>query len=171
MKKTCILIALALSAGVNAFADESPATNDAPFATQSPAPGPQGSRFGAGLVIGEPTGPNVKYWINDTLALDGTVGWSLRDGDNVYVNADALWHKFDVIPVSSGRTAAYIGVGPSIEFRHEEDNRFGVRAPVGISYMLDNKPIDVFVEVAPVLDVSPGLHGDFTAGIGVRFWF
>ena len=174
MKTKNILTTLALFTGLCAFADDAPGTN-------STAATPQNStsrymdgmagKFGAGLVVGEPTGPTVKYWLNDTMAIDGTFGWSLRDDDRFYVNVDFLWHNFDLIPVTSGRAPVYFGVGPSIEFRHNEDNRFGVRAPIGVSYMLDNKPLDVFVEFAPILDFSPGLRGDFNPGIGVRFWF
>lgn len=172
-KKIKIIAALALFAGWGALADEAPpATNNMSVASQSTAAGStSSSRFGAGIVVGQPIGANAKYWLNNTMALDGTFGWSLRDDDDVYLNADILWHNFDLIPTSSGRTAVYAGVGPSIEFRDEEDNRFGVRVPVGISYMLENKPVDVFVEVAPIVDVSPDVRGDFSVGIGVRYWF
>lgn len=171
MKNTCILILLAAGSCLNAFGDETPAAGSTAMPTQSTSPSPEQTRFGAGVVIGEPTGPTVKYWLNDVLALDGTVGWSLRDDDNVYLNADLLWHKLDLIPVTNGSTAAYIGVGPSIEFRREEDNRFGVRVPLGLTYRPNNRPLDVFVEFAPILDAAPNVHGDFNAGIGLRYWF
>jgi hypothetical protein len=170
MKKTVILTTLAMFTGCGLLADEA-SSNNAAMTRQSPITSSQPRRIGAGIVVGQPTGPTVKYWLNDTMALDGTVGWSLRDDDNIYLNADVLWHNFDLLPVSRGRAAVYVGVGPSIEFRREEDNRVGVRAPVGISYTFENKPLDAFVEVAPILDVAPGLHGDFNVGIGVRYWF
>jgi len=36
-------------------------------------------RLGVGVIVGEPTGASVKYWLNDTLAVDGAAGWSLHD--------------------------------------------------------------------------------------------
>jgi hypothetical protein len=32
-------------------------------------------------------------------------------------------------------------------------------------------PVDVFLEVAPILDFTPSTRGGFTAGIGARYWF
>ncbi len=174
MKKTNILTALALFTSCCAQADETPGTNTTAAALQSSmnrSMDDMAGKFGAGLVIGEPTGPTVKYWLNDTMAIDGTLGWSLRDDNNIHLNADVLWHNFDLIQASNGRAAVYYGVGPSIEFRHTGDSRFGARAPIGVSYKLDDKPVDVFVEIAPIFDFAPDLRGDFNAGIGVRYWF
>jgi hypothetical protein len=181
MKTKCLITSLALSASLTALADEttgtkttSPAsgTNALTYGSPAPATASESGRFGAGFVFGEPTGFNAKYWLNNTMALDGQFGISLRDDDNYYLNADILWHNYDLIPVSHGRAAAYLGVGPSIEFRdEEEDNRFGVRVPIGVSYQFDDKPLDVFVEFAPILDFSPDVEGDFNIGIGLRYWF
>jgi hypothetical protein len=171
MTKKAPLAALAFLAGYSVLAEEAMGTNNSAITKQSPTTSSEPMRIGAGVIVGEPTGPTAKFWLTETLAIDGTLGWSLRDTDNVYLNADILWHNYDLIPVSRGKTAVYYGVGPSIEFRHDEDNRFGVRAPVGVSYTFDDKPLDVFVEVAPILDVAPELRGDFNVGIGVRYWF
>lgn len=171
MTKKAPLAALAFLAGYTVLAEEAMGTNNSAITRQSPTTSSEPMRIGAGVIVGEPTGPTAKFWLTDTLAIDGTLGWSLRDDDNVYLNADILWHNYDLIPVSRGKTAVYYGVGPSIEFRHDEDNRFGVRAPVGVSYTFDDKPLDVFLEVAPILDVAPELRGDFNVGIGVRYWF
>jgi hypothetical protein len=177
MKTTCITISLALFTGLTACTAETLAANPDPASTtpaaQSPPPRSTrpSSRFGAGVVIGEPTGVSAKYWLSDVVALDGMLGFRLSDTDDVFLNADVLWHNYDLIPVSTGRAAAYLGVGPSILFRDEEDNRFGIRVPVGVSYKFNNQPLDVFLEVAPIVDVAPVVRGDFNVGIGVRFWF
>jgi hypothetical protein len=42
---------------------------------------------------------------------------------------------------------------------------------VGIAYLLDQHPIDVFFEVAPLLNVTPSVRGDVNVAIGARFWF
>ena len=174
MKTINILTTLALFAGVCAFADEAPGANNTATAlhnSMNRSVDDMSGRIGAGLVIGEPTGPTLKYFLNDIVAVDATMGWSLRNDRNIYVNADILWHDYDLIQPARGRASVYVGVGPSLEFRHNDDNRFGVRGPIGVSYLLDNTPVDVFMEIAPVLDFSPGLRGDFNAGIGVRYWF
>lgn len=179
MKTTSLITSLAMFASLTALADDVMGTNtNHPIGTNtltyvSPAPASATSpgRFGAGFVFGEPTGISAKYWINDVIALDAAFGISLEDSDDVFLNADVLWHNYDLIPVSRGRAAAYLGIGPSILFRDEEDNRFGVRVPVGVSYQFDDKPLDIFFEIAPILDLSPDVEGDFNIGIGLRYWF
>lgn len=129
-------------------------------------------KMGVGVILGEPIGGSVKYFFNDTMAVDGAVGYSWRDNTDVYFHADALWHKFDWIPVSHGSMPVYFGVGGLVRFRDSNhDNEVGVRLPVGVSYMFENKPIDVFAEIAPAIDVAPTTRLDITGGVGIRFWF
>ncbi|MDD5141579.1 MAG: hypothetical protein PHY43_15120 [Verrucomicrobiales bacterium] len=129
-------------------------------------------KLGAGVIVGEPTGGSVKYWFNDTLAIDGAVGWSSHDNTDLYLHSDVLWHNFDLIPVSQGRLPVYFGAGGLVRFRDDnKDNQVGVRVPVGLSYMFDNAPLDVFAELGPALDVAPHVRGEITGGIGIRYWF
>ena len=51
------------------------------------------------------------------------------------------------------------------------DNQVGIRAPIGLSYMFDREPIDIFVEIRPAIDIAPSVRGDITGGIGIRYWF
>jgi len=129
-------------------------------------------KFGAGVTFGEPIGADVKYWFNETMAVDGALGWSFHDDTDVYLHSDVLWHDFHLIPVSQGQMPLYFGVGALARFRHGDDaNQAGIRAPVGISYMFDNAPVDIFAEVAPAVDVAPYVRGEVTGGIGIRYWF
>lgn len=126
----------------------------------------------AGLMVGEPTGGTLKYWLNNTMAVDGAVGWSWHDHTDIYFQGDILWHNFNLIPVSHGRLPVYIGAGGLVRFRnHHEDNDAGIRVPVGISYLFDNAPVEVFAEIGPALDVAPDVHGEVTGGVGVRYRF
>jgi hypothetical protein len=66
--------ALATMCGLSVHADEAFGKN-----TNSTSAGLSESyagRLGAGIIIGEPIGGSLKYWFNDTLAIDGAVGWS-----------------------------------------------------------------------------------------------
>jgi hypothetical protein len=51
------------------------------------------------------------------------------------------------------------------------DDLAGIRFPIGITYMFDTHPIDVFFEVAPIMDFTPDVDGDFNIAVGARFWF
>lgn len=128
-------------------------------------------KFEVGAIFGEPTGLSLKYWMSDTMALDGGVGWSFSHEDDLHLHSDVLWHKFDVFNVSKGQLPLYFGVGARMKFRDNRDDLFGIRFPIGISYLFEDAPVSLFLEVAPVLDVSPDTDGELTAGIGVRFCF
>lgn len=129
-------------------------------------------KFGAGIIIGEPTGVSLKYWLNDTLAVDGAAGWSFHDNSEFYLHGDLLAHNFDLIPVSKGKLPVYLGGGVFARFRDEHhDNQIGVRVPVGISYMFADLPVDVFAEVAPGIDLAPSTRFDLMGGVGIRYWF
>jgi len=131
-------------------------------------------RFGAGIYLGEPVGATVKYWMNDRMAIDGAVGLSSHSHSSLYVHGDVLWHKFDLFDISPapGKLPLYFGVGALMRFRnHGEKDVLGVRVPVGVDYIFDNIPVDVFVELGPAIDVHPSFRGELTGGIGARFWF
>lgn len=171
MTKTCCVAALlAALSGVCAQADEQPALTK--IKGTDDITSNYAGRFGAGIILGEPTGASAKYWLNDTLAIDGAAGWSFHDHTDFYLHSDLLWHKLDLVPVTRGRLAGYLGAGGLVRFRDDHyDNQFGVRVPVGVSYMLDNAPVDVFAEIAPALDVAPDVRGEITGGVGLRYWF
>ena len=178
MKKTNIITTLALCAGFCALAQEAPTTNTMAGTRQNSLSPMNRSmddmtgRFGAGITLGEPIGASVKYWFNDTMAVDGALGWSYRDHTDLYLHSDILWHDFNLLPVSQGRLPLYFGVGALLRFRDDDyANQAGIRAPVGVSYMFDNVPVDIFAEVAPAIDIAPFARGEVTGGIGVRYWF
>jgi len=129
----------------------------------------QDSGFGIGAIFGSPTGVSAKLWINETNAIDGSAAWSFYNTGYFAINANYLWHKFDLIRVDSGKLPLYFGIGAKIgisEFFH-----IGVRAPVGLDYMFSEIPLDVFVEIAPSLMLSPATSFQLDGGIGVRYFF
>jgi hypothetical protein len=179
LNRALTIVALTIGCAASARSQNSTAiaTNNPNQAASIPAPiasGPAG-RFGAGITLGEPIGASLKYWLCDTLAVDGAIGASFNhSGDHdssFYLHSDLLWHNFDVFNVSKGRLPVYFGVGGLVRFRDNEDNQVGIRIPVGVSYMFEDVPLDVFVEIAPAIDVAPGVRGEVTGGVGVRFWF
>ena len=174
VKKAFIAITLAAACGVCARADDSTpvAAANATVTTENTSTSGMAGRFGAGVTLGEPIGASLKYFFSDALAIDGAFGWSLHDHTDFYMQSDLLWHTFDLIPVSPGRMGIYFGGGGLLRFRNSgEDDEFGLRAPVGVTYLFDSVPVDIFAEVGPALDLTPSVRGEVTGGIGVRFWF
>ncbi len=181
MKKVLIVTISATLLGLAARAANTVSTNADTNVTTSASTMPMGNyhgydsyarKFGVGVTFGEPIGADLKYWFNDTMAIDGAIGWSSHDDTDLYLHSDVLWHDFHLIPVSQGQMPLYFGVGALARFRSDnQDNQVGIRVPVGVSYMFDNAPVDIFAEIAPALDVAPFTRGEVTGGVGIRYWF
>lgn len=128
---------------------------------------------GLGIIIGEPTGFTGKMWWNDTVAFDGGLAWSFTDDENFNIHSDVLWHNWNVLQeafeINTGRLPLYYGFGGRLKI--SDDSRLGVRFVIGVSYMFDDAPIDIFGEMAPVMDIAPETTIRMNAGIGARIWF
>jgi hypothetical protein len=129
--------------------------------------------FGLGFIAGEPTGVDGKYWLSRTTALDMAVAWSSEgENDQLHLQADHVWHDFDLIDVDEGRLPVYYGIGARIRFADNGgDDHFGVRFPVGLDYLFQGNRVDLFGEIAPTLDVTPNTNLDVEGGIGLRYFF
>ena len=129
----------------------------------------QDKGFGLGIILGEPTGVSGKLWTSKENAFDFAAAWSFQGNGHLLLQADYVWHIFRLIPVESGRLPFYVGVGGRVVFAN--DPTIGVRVPLGLDYMFSNAPVDIFLELVPILDLTPSTDFDFGAGIGARYWF
>jgi hypothetical protein len=129
----------------------------------------QADGFGIGIILGEPTGLSGKLWLTEKTAVDGAVAWSMWDGSALNVHADFLVHSFNLIHVSQGQLPLYFGIGARVKLAN--DPMVGVRVPVGLAYLFGSAPIDVFLELVPILDLVPGTYFHFNSAIGIRYFF
>jgi hypothetical protein len=129
----------------------------------------QNKGFGLGIIIGEPTGVSFKYWTGSNSAFDGAVAWSFIDGGALHIHADYILHSFNLIPVPSGTLPLYYGIGARIKLLDKAS--FGVRVPVGLAYLFSGTPIDIFLEVVPILNLAPKTDFKINAAIGGRYFF
>ena len=144
----------------------------------SPAHAEEKGVFGAGLVVGEPTGISLKYYLGDDTAIDAGIGAAFI-GKGLQVHADYLWHPWILESKPSFVLPVYVGVGGRVLNRNggggDDDHvRLGVRGVGGILFDFREVPLDVFVEVAGVADYRTrgdtfGL--DINLGAGVRYYF
>jgi hypothetical protein len=125
--------------------------------------------FGLGFVVGDVTGVNGKLWLTESTAVDGSVAWQSGFNDDFLLYADYLFHDKDLIKVDKGILALYFGFGGRL--LAENDARLGMRFPVGLTYMIQGTPLDVFVEVAPIMDIIPETKATADFGLGLRFFF
>lgn len=129
----------------------------------------QSHGFGLGIVLGEPTGISAKLWTGSANAFDFAAAWSFKGDGHLLLQADYVWHSFDLIRVSSGRLPLYYGIGGRVILA--DDPLLGIRIPLGLNYQFSSAPVDIFAEIAPILDLIPSTDFDLGGGLGVRFWF
>ncbi len=129
------------------------------------------SSFGAGIILGEPTGVSMKLWTGGSTAVQGAVAWSFTEHTNLHLHADYIWHRWNLIQVEKGSLPLYFGVGGRLRLRDEVDDTLGVRFPVGLAYEFADAPFDLFLELVPVLDLTPSSEFDLNAALGGRYYF
>jgi len=128
--------------------------------------------FGLGVIIGEPTGPCFKHWLGNKSAIDGAVAWSFERHGSMHLHADYLLHVFSVVDVDEGSFPFYYGIGGRLKFGHDnDDDRLGIRIPLGFEYLFDDAPPGIFFELVPILDLAPKTEIEYNAAIGIRYYF
>jgi hypothetical protein len=122
--------------------------------------------LGIGAAVGQPMGATAKYWMSSTTAVDAFAGYHF-DG-NFDLHADYLWHSFSSFQVSQGRLPFYLGLGGRVNLG--DDSHFGMRLPLGISYLFSTDPLEAFLEIAPVVKLVPDIDADVDGMIGLRVY-
>jgi hypothetical protein len=125
--------------------------------------------IGVGMILGEPTGLCGKVWIGNRAAFDAAVAWSFSDESAVHIHADYLLHTFDLISADDRRMPVYYGIGARLKLA--EKSLVGVRIPVGSAIMFDSAPLDVFLEIVPLMDLVPDTEFNLNGSIGIRYYF
>ena len=126
--------------------------------------------FGVGVILGEPTGLSFKQWVSDQTAIDAAAAWSFGEENAFHVHLDYLIHTGGRPDPEVGRIFFYFGIGGRLK-AEEEQGRIGARIPLGVAYEFDESPVDVFFEIAPILDLAPETELRVNGGFGVRYFF
>jgi hypothetical protein len=137
------------------------------FSTLSAA---QTKGFGLGILVGEPTAVSAKYWTSGSTAFDFGIGYSFEKNSYLNIHADYLFHVKNIFETTEN-ISLYYGPGARLRFVENATTRLGFRFDVGLVWIPRNAPIDVFIEVAPLLDIIPETDFSFNGGIGVRYFF
>ncbi len=128
------------------------------------APSVAVAQAAAGIILGQPTG--LSFLFRERIAVGAA--WSIYN--RLHLHGD-LW-------IGTGELAEpldwFIGVGGKVKLDalDEDDTRvsLGARVPVGVrTFVLDQ--LEVFVEIAPGLQLFPETEPDIDAGLGVRYHF
>lgn len=141
--------------------------------------GPKHKRFGAGIVVGEPTGITLKGYPGKYLAVDAIVSWSFVDHAFTIIG-DVTYDFFDIpIHTAVATFPFYAGAGAKVGIHsdrehdhvHEHRTRVGIRVPVGVAAQWTQYPVEVYLEVAPGIELAPETEFDISGGLGARFYF
>ncbi len=129
----------------------------------------QNRGFGLGVILGEPTGVSAKAWLSARNAFDLGLAWSVRHDGFFHLHGDYLWHFPDAIR-STERFVPYLGLGGRFGAR-SHNALLGIRFVGGLAWWPRNAPIDVFAEIAPIMDLAPETELSANGGIGIRYYF
>ncbi|MDP2806747.1 MAG: hypothetical protein Q8O74_01260 [bacterium] len=131
--------------------------------------------FGLGLIAGDPSGLSLKYWKGSANAIQGSLAWSFLENGYLRANADYLWHEYELIKVEKGTLPLYYGPGVTLWAGRIRDGRsganIGVRGVCGLEYIFKGAPFDIFLELAPTLDLAPSTGLWIQGGLGARYYF
>ena len=128
---------------------------------------------GLGGELLSPVGLSYKVPINESSAITGALGLFITDGFNnsrVEVNYLSFMDN-DNINITSGDLKPYIGAGLSFRFAEGLDPAVSLRVPFGIEYMIDNSPIEIYMDAGPFLTVTDPLSFTFDSSLGFRYRF
>lgn len=138
--------------------------------------------FGLGIILGDPTGFTGKYIFERSHGLQMHLGYGIGHGGHLRIVFDYIYHFVDAIPPlgNAGRLSPTVGIGAAIGVAEGGGNgrgnnsdhaHFGIRVPLGMSFMIRPAPIEVFFEVALGMNVVPGASVLVDGGIGGRWYF
>lgn len=152
------------------------------FSSQALAQGPKGKEFGFGLVLGEPTGLTIKYWLNKENALTANLGASYFGSPRIGV--DYLWHfdifKSRIVQLYAG-PGLVLGIGEGKGFWYKEkhgkfymrssgETGIAFRGMVGLNIIPRNTPLEIFLELGPLVGITPLSGSAMDAALGIRFY-
>lgn len=132
------------------------------------------SQLGLGIIIGAPTGLSLKFWQTRRTAVDLALAWDF-DKDYFHIHSDYLYHfPLKLENVSRQVLWTYLGIGARMKFKSgegENKNVFGIRGVGGLEFLQRGVPLDIFLEIAPVMNIIKTTEFDLEGGIGIRYTF
>jgi hypothetical protein len=125
-----------------------------------------GREFGAGIVLGEPSGVLGQFFMTRKALLDVTAAWSFDKWFMITTD----YQVYNNIANAPIEWLWYYGGGAYVALPENEQGILGVRVPLGISYSFPHSFIDVWAEIDPALRLLPDTTPDLQGGIGVTLW-
>ncbi len=133
------------------------------------------NQLGVGIILGAPTGLSLKFWQSRKVAFDLALAWNFEN-DYFHLHGDYLYHfPLTMEGVSKRTLYSYLGIGARMKFKDNtngnNDNLFGLRGVGGLEFIPRSVPLDMFIEIAPVMSFVPKTDFDLEGGLGIRYTF
>lgn len=137
----------------------------------------QPGNLGLGVEAGTTTGINARYWPNAKRSLHLSAAWGSTPQNYMILQGSYVFYLDNVFPwkTGDGRLPLYFGLG--LHTRISQETEVGLRAPIGLSYILPITPLEMFVEVSPTVTLTPSLAfgdphvGNVEARAGFTYYF
>lgn len=193
--RVLLMVALGLSVIAADAALDSSTAEARPNPTRKKSNFKANKTFGIGIMLGAPTGLSGKYYLSPDTALDFGLGtiYGYRDRRGVHAHVDFLWHPVSLVSAPAFELPLYFGVGGRLlsgdrcydydggrcDYYYRDYTAIGVRGPLGIAFDFNKVPIDIFLEIAFILDFvadrddryDDALYFDVNGAVGVRYFF
>lgn len=131
--------------------------------------------FAVGVILGDPSGLSAKMKYDGSHSLDGALAYSSGKHSGMQFHVDYLWDRARSWGTTQGPLDMYYGLGGRlISYNDDRDKSqisIGPRGSIGLSFNVHNPNIELFGELAMVLDVAPSISADLDAGVGARIRF
>lgn len=127
--------------------------------------------FGLGFFLGDPTGLDLKIDLQRRSALDIVLGlYDFREGRGArYAHLTYL-----VTPVyargQSVNVPLRLGIGAAV-FGSSDHIDAGVRVPFELALAFKRTPLEIYGELAALLQLTDDPRFDLQGGVGLRFYF
>lgn len=131
--------------------------------------------FALGIILGDPTGLSAKMKLNESHSLDGALAYSSGRHSGIQLHGDYLWDRARSWATTQGPLNMYYGLGGRlISYKDSKDKSqisVGPRGSLGLNFDFFNPNIEVFGELAAILEIAPSIEADLDLGIGARIRF
>lgn len=119
-----------------------------------------------GVVLGEPTGLSGRFWTGDN-SIDVHLGLGHK---GFGLHGSFLFHKISNLDIEGYKLPFYYGPRAQVG-QHDKDSKIGVYFNFGSNYMFKEIPFNLFLEVAPGINLGDKTGFDICGGLGFRYVF
>lgn len=131
--------------------------------------------YALGVILGDPSGLSGKVKYDNNHSIDGALAYSTGKHSGMQFHSDYLWDRARSWETTQGPLNMYYGLGGRlISYNDDHDNAkvsIGPRGSLGLNFNVNNPNIELFGELAMILEVAPSMTADLDAGVGARIRF